>query len=52
MEDITIHISLADLVLIVTLVRALVVVTRWLIRKAVEYIWNIVHELQNHSKHK
>lgn len=50
MSDFTIHISLADLALCVTLVRALIVTSRWIIRKIVIYIWNIWYDLQYRNK--
>lgn len=50
MDDFTITISIADLVLIATLVRALIVVARWIIREIVVYIWNIWDDIQNYHK--
>lgn len=50
MNDFTITISLADLVLIATLVRAIIVAARWIIRKIVIYIWDILNDIRNHHK--
>lgn len=51
MNDFAICVSLADLVLCVTLVRALVITARWIIRRIVVYIWKILRELQKNDNH-
>ena len=49
MNDLTIHIALADLVLLITMVRALIVVARWAIRKLVLYVLSVANELEDHN---